>query len=670
MDIKDIKLRIEELKKILEQANTDYYENDMPKITDNEYDQYMKKLLQLEKDYPELISENSPSKIIGGKVSEKFQSYRHRYPLLSLGNAFSYEDLRSFDNRVKKALNKEYIEYIAELKIDGLSIALIYKDGVLIVGATRGDGDSGENVTYNIFSVEDIPKSIDVAGEFEVRGEVFMDNKTFDQLNETRLLEGLPLFRNPRNGAAGSIRQLNSNVTRERHLKSFVYEITYSNVLDYRKQSDAIKLLNNNGFNTNKRFVLGNIEDIIEFCQKLVVERNNLEYGIDGVVVKVNSLADQIEMGYTEKSPRWAIAFKFPPEQKETIVQNITISVGRTGVLTPMAELKEILIGGSMVKRATLHNEDYIIEKDIRVGDTIILQKAGDVIPEVVRVVVEKRSLNSHVFKFPVVCPVCGSDVIKLDASIKCTGELYCPAQLIKGLIHFVSRNAMNIDGLGEKYIEYFVNEGLIRNPVDIYKLTKDNISVLEGLGEKSANNIIEAIEASKTRGLGPLIYGFGIPLIGNKGAKILAKNFKSIDRLIAAKSEELLAIETVGDKMADSLLTFFKEQRNLEIISDLKFLGIVMEDDTKNLSEDLTGKTFVITGSFPGYDRKKLTSLVELHGGKASSSVSKKTSFVLAGNDPGSKLTKARELGVYVIEIEEFLGMIGERQVEDEYNN
>ncbi|NTW91768.1 MAG: NAD-dependent DNA ligase LigA, partial [Erysipelotrichaceae bacterium] len=517
----------------------------------------------LEKDYPELISQDSPTKIVGGKVSEKFQSYVHRYPLLSLGNAFDYEDLRSFDIRVKKALNKEAIEYIAELKIDGLSIALIYKDGKLKVGATRGDGSSGENVTNNIFSVEDIPKNIKVDGDFEVRGEVFMDTRTFDELNETRLNECLPLFRNPRNGAAGSLRQLNSEVTRERHLKSFIYEITYSNVLDYRKQSDAIKLLAVNGFNTNDRFVLGSIEDIIDFCESLVVERNKLEYGIDGVVVKVNNLSDQLEMGYTEKSPRWAIAFKFPPEQKETIVENITISVGRTGVLTPMAELKETLIGGSMVKRATLHNEDYILEKDIRIGDTIILQKAGDVIPEVVRVVVEKRPNDSKVYKFPLVCPVCGSEVIKLDASIKCTGELYCPAQLIKGLIHFVSRDAMNIDGLGEKNIEYFVKEGLISTPVDIYKLTKEDISELDGLGEKSANNMIQAIESSKTRGLGPLLYGFGIPLIGNKGAKILAKNFKTIDKLMLATNEELLAIETVGDKMAESLLTFFKEQRN-----------------------------------------------------------------------------------------------------------
>ena len=660
--IKEIKERIEELRKVLEQANADYYEKDMPTITDSEYDLYMKELIQLEKDYPDLISLDSPTKKVGGKVSEKFQSYIHRYPLLSLGNAFSYEDLRSFDNRVRKALNKENIEYIAELKIDGLSIALIYKDGKLTVGATRGDGNSGENVTNNIYTVRDIPKVVDIDGEFEVRGEVFMDNKTFDALNESRLLEGLPLFRNPRNGAAGSLRQLNSEVTSERQLKSFIYEITYSNTLEYKTQSEAIALLDKYGFNTNDRFVLGNIDLIIAFCESLLLERNNLGYGIDGVVVKVNSLADQLEMGYTEKSPRWAIAYKFPPEQKETIVENITISVGRTGVLTPMAELKETLIGGSMVKRATLHNEDYIIDKDIRVGDTVILQKAGDVIPEIVRVVPEKRPLDSEAFKFPSSCPVCGSDVIKIEASIKCTGELYCPAQLVKGLIHFVSRDAMNIDGLGEKYIEYFVNEGLISTPVDIYRLNKDDISALEGLGEKSANNMIEAIEASKTRGLAPLLYGFGIPLIGNKGAKLLAKNFKTIDRLMTATSEELLSIETVGDKMADSLIAFFKEQRNLDIISELKNLGIVMEDDTKSLSDDLAGKTFVITGSFPGYDRKELTSMVELHGGKASSSVSKKTSYVLAGDDPGSKLTKARDLGIDIISIDEFLGMIGER--------
>ncbi len=661
--------KIENIRKILNKANKNYYEKDMPTITDSEYDKFMNELIQLESLYPEYKSVESPTSKVGGKVSEKFPPYKHRYSLLSLGNAFSYDELRAFDERVKKAINKEYVEYIAELKIDGLSIALIYRDGNFKIGATRGTGISGENVTNNIMTVKNIPKKINILGDFEVRGEVYMDNKTFDDLNEARLIEGLPQFRNPRNGAAGSLRQLNRKITSERHLKSFIYEITYSNKLDYKTQDEAIKLLTDNDFSTNKRWIKGNIENVIDFCQKIVLERNALGYGIDGVVIKVNNLADQMEMGYTEKSPRWAIAFKFPPEQKETVIEDITISVGRTGVLTPMAELKATMIGGSQVKRATLHNEDYIIDKDIRVGDIVVLQKAGDVIPEIVKVVPEKRPVGSKPYVFPNHCPVCGSDVIKIEASIKCTGELYCPAQLVKGLIHFVSRDAMDIDGLGDKYIEYFVKECLISTPVDIYKLNKEDISVLEGLGEKSANNIIEAIFQSKNRGLGPLLYGFGIPLIGNKGAKILAKNFKSIDRLMTATKEDLLEIEAIGDKMADSIIAFFKESRNINIISELKSLGILMKDDTRSLSNDLKGKTFVITGSFSDYDRKELTNLVELHGGKASSSVSKKTTYVLAGDDPGSKLNKAISLGIKIISIDEFSEMIDERLEEDEYN-
>ncbi len=665
----DILEKINNLRKTLNQANENYYEKDMPTITDSEYDEILAELSKLEELYPEYKSIDSPTSKVGGKVSEKFNSYKHRYPLLSLGNAFSYQELRAFDIRVKKALNKEYIEYMAELKIDGLSVALIYQNGELILGATRGDGSFGENVTNNIMTIKDIPKTIKIKGNLEVRGEVFMDNKTFDDLNTIRLIEGLPLFRNPRNAAAGSLRQLNNRITSQRRLKSFIYEITYSDKLNYKSQDEVIRLLKDNNFSTNNKWIKGDIEDIINFCKKVILERNSLKYGIDGVVVKVNKLADQMELGYTEKSPRWAIAYKFPPEQKETIVKDITISVGRTGVLTPMAELKETLIGGSQVKRATLHNQDYIIDKDIRVGDTVILQKAGDVIPEIVRVITEKRPQTSTPYIFPDKCPICCSEVIKIEASIKCTGELYCPAQLVKGLIHFVSRDAMDINGLGEKYIEYFVKEGLINTPVDLYRLKKEDISVLEGLGEKSANNIIEEISKSKTRGLGPLLYGFGIPLIGNKGAKILAKSFKSIDRLLNLNKEELLEIETVGDKMADSIVAFFNESRNINIISELRSLGVIMEDDTRNLSEDLKGKTIVITGSFSGYDRKELSNLVELHGGKASSSVSKKTSYVLAGDDPGSKLSKAVDLGVKVITLDDLLGLISERMKKDEYN-
>ena len=658
------KNRIKELVKLIEENNQAYYEDDSPKITDAEYDELIKELTRLEASYPELVDYDSPLKKVGGKVSNKFSTYSHRYPLLSLNNAFSYVELREFDLRVKRALSlaeEKEIRYIGELKIDGLSIALIYQKGQLVTGATRGDGLKGENVTRNIWEIKDIPKKLMDDIDLEVRGEVYMDNQTFDELNEKRLDEGLPLFRNPRNGAAGSLRQLDELITRERNLKSFIYEITYIQGKTINNQKEALEYLSKSGFHTNEKTIEGSIEDIIGFCEEIKVLREKLPYGIDGVVVKVENIDYQLDLGSTEKSPKWAIAYKFPPEQKETIIKEIEISVGRTGVLTPMASLEPTLISGSMVKRATLHNEDYIREKDIRPGDTVLLQKAGDVIPEIVRVVKEKRPVNSVEFKFPDNCPVCGSKVIKIDASIRCTGELYCPAQLNKGLIHFVSRDAMNIDGLGEKLIEYFVQEKLIADPADIYKLKKEDLHNLDGLGEKSAQNIINAIEESKTRGLGPLLYAFGIPLIGSKGAKVIAKKFKSMELLINTQKEEYLAVPDVGEKMADSLVNFFKEERNLKIIADLKASGIIMEDTTKALSHSLDGLSIVITGSFSGYDRKELSSLIELHGGKASTSVSKKTSFVLAGTEAGSKLDKAVALGIEVIDLNRLWKLIEE---------
>ena len=516
-------------------------------------------------------------------------------------------------------------------------------------------------MTRNIREVQDIPKNLGEDVDLELRGEVFMDNKSFDELNFRREEEGLPLFRNPRNGAAGSLRQLDSGITRERKLKSFIYEMTWSKGASCSSQTEVLAMLQGYGFHTNDLHVTGDMEAILAFCDKVLSLRDSLDYGIDGVVIKVNDLFSQQELGFTEKSPRWAIAYKFPPEQKETQVLDIKISVGRTGVLTPTAEMEPTLIGGSMVRRASLHNEDYIREKDIRVGDTVILQKAGDVIPEVVRVVQEKRPSGAEPFRYPDSCPVCGSKVIKVDAAVRCTGELYCPAQLVKGLIHFVSRDAMNIDGLGEKVIETFVREGLIRNPADLYLLKKEDIRDLEGFGEKSADNLINAIEASKTRGLGPLLFGFGIPLIGNKGAKVVARYLRTIDKVISATREQLLEIPDVGDKMADSLVGFFAEARNLEIIGRMKELGILMEDGTRILGSELAGRTIVVTGSFDGYDRNEITSLIELHGGKASSSVSKKTSYVLAGAEAGSKRTKAEDLGITIISLDEFMKMIGE---------
>ena len=661
--MEEMKLRMQELQEIIEKANVDYYEKDMPTMADSEYDAYMNELIGLEARFPEYKALDSPTGKVGGRAQEKFGTYTHRYPLLSLSNAFSHEELRALDARVRKGLGRNQVEYIGELKIDGLSIALVYQEGRLKVGATRGDGSVGEDVTRNIREIADIPVELGAAVDLEVRGEVFMDNRSFDELNMRREEEGLPLFRNPRNGAAGSLRQLDSSITRERKLKSYIYEVTWSRGDSCSSQTEVLKMLEGYGFSTNDLYVAGDMEAILAFCDKVLGLRESLDYGIDGVVIKVNDLNSQQELGFTEKSPRWAIAYKFPPEQKETRVLDIRISVGRTGVLTPTAEMEPTLIGGSMVRRASLHNEDYIREKDIRVGDTVILQKAGDVIPEIVRVVPEKRGEGTEPFRYPDCCPVCGSKVIKIDAAIRCTGELYCPAQLVKGLIHFVSRDAMNIDGLGEKVVETFVKEGLIRNPADLYLLKKEDIRELEGFGEKSADNLIKAIEASKSRGLSQLLFGFGIPLIGNKGAKVVARNFRTIDKVIEATKEQLLAIPDVGEKMADSLVGFFAEARNLEIIARMKDLGILMEDSTRTLGSGLAGKTIVVTGSLEGYDRKEINSLIELHGGKASSSVSKKTSYVLAGAEAGSKLAKAEELGISIISLDEFMKMIGEEE-------
>lgn len=664
-----LKEKIKKLINLIENNNKAYYEEDDPKVSDIEYDELVKELTWLEKKYPELVDCESPLLKVGGKASSKFKNYEHRYPLLSLGNAFSYEELREFDLRVKRILGVDNLKYIGELKIDGLSISLVYKRGRLVAGATRGDGRFGEDVTNNIFEIGDIPKKLKEDIDLEVRGEVYMDKKTFDQLNEKRLEEGLSLFKNPRNGAAGSLRQLDNKVVKERDLKSFIYEITYIKDKQINNQKEALVYLDFLGFHTNNKNIKGSIEDIIDFCECVKEERDNLSYGIDGVVVKIMRSDYQLDLGATEKSPRWAIAYKFLPEQKETLLKDIEISVGRTGVLTPMAVLEPVLISGSLVKRATLHNEDYINEKDIRVGDIILLQKAGDIIPEIVRVIKEKRSKVVKKFEFPKFCPVCISKVIKIDASIRCTGELYCPAQLIRGLVHFVSRDAMNIDGLGEKLIEYFVSKKLIATPVDIYRLKKEDLENLDGLGEKSASNIISAIERSKNRGLGHILYAFGIPLIGLKSANIIAKKFKSIDKLIETTKKEYLGVSGVGEKMADSLVNFFNEDRNLKIIYQLKSLRINFKDSSRSLSDILEEKTIVITGIFEGYGRKDLANLIELHGGKLASSVSKKTNYVLAGKEAGSKLQKANEFGIKVIDLNQLLKIIDEGEVKDEHN-
>lgn len=661
MKKKEAKEKIEFLTKILNKANDDYYLYDMPTLADSEFDNYMYQLINLEKEYPEFLKNNSPTQKVGGASSVLFRTYTHRYPMLSLSNAFSEEDLESFNERCEKNLGKTKLQYIGELKIDGLSIALVYQKGKLVAGVTRGNGFIGENVTYNVGMIKDIPLELPIPIDLEIRGEVYIDNDNFAKLNKEREKAGLVEFRNPRNGAAGSLRQLDSKKNKKCHLSSFFYEITYLKGKDTVTQEEALEYLDFLGFSTNRNRFLGSIKKMISFCKNIIEKRNDLPYGIDGVVVKINNIRDQIELGSTTKSPRWAIAYKFPPEQQITKVEHISISVGRTGVLTPVAKLTPVLIGGSVVRRASLHNNEYIKEKDIRDGDYVVIQKAGDVIPEVVNVVLSRRLEGLAPFVFPTICPVCNSSVICIDgeSSHRCMGGLYCPAQRVKGLIHFASRNAMDIDGLGEKIIELFVKKELITNPGDIYRLKKDDIEKLEGFREKLANNLIESINKSKLRGLGPLLFAFGIPLVGNKSAKALARYFRTMNALLKAKKKDFLSVEDIGEKIADSLVRFFIEERNRKIIEDLKNQNIVMDETFVLKGNILKGKTIVLTGTFLNYDRREMTKLIEDYGGKVSTSISKKTDYVLTGFEAGNKLEKANKIGIQILDEDGLLKLL-----------
>lgn len=652
--------RLELIKKI-QKANEEYYDLDDPSLDDSEYDQLVRALEALEEQYPELRDEDSPLAKVGGNKSPVYKTYRHRYPLLSLGNSFSEEELRAFNQRVEKSLEKTGLEYVGELKIDGLSIALKYEKGLLTTAATRGDGISGENVTSNIKMIKDIPKKLPKPLDLEVRGEVYMDRLTFLEVNSQRDEEGLKTFRNPRNAAAGSLRQLNPQITKERKLKAFIYEITYLGESDLKTQEEGLETLESLGFKVNNRRKIGDIEEMIAFCQQISKEKSDLSYDIDGVVIKLNKREYQLELGATGKSPRWATAYKFPPEQKITKLLDIVISVGRTGVLTPVAELEPVLISGSLVSRASLHNEDYIREKDIKIGDFVVVQKAGEIIPEVVKVVLEKRDLTALDYVYPDHCPVCGSKAIRIEgeASIRCTGGLYCPAQKIKGLAHFVSRDAMNIDGLGIKILEQLVEVGLVKNVVDIYTLKQEDLENLERMGPKSAANLLEAISNSKDKGLASLLFGFGIPLVGEKAAKTLARHFRNIDNLIEGDKETLLNIGEIGSKIQESVIDFFQEPRNLELIEGLKEQGVLMEDSFSLESQSLKDKTIVLTGTLPNYGRKEMASLIESHGGTITNTVSKKTDYLLAGESPGSKYLKAEQIGVTILNEEELLKLL-----------
>ncbi|AST56725.1 DNA ligase (NAD(+)) LigA [Thermoanaerobacterium thermosaccharolyticum] len=655
-----IEERIKELKDKLNHHNYMYYVLDRPEISDYEYDMMMRELIKLEEEHPEFKTPDSPTQRVGGEPVKEFEPFTHVVVMQSLANAFSEGELRDFDRRVRSSVGDA--EYVVELKIDGLSVELIYENGIFTIGSTRGDGFVGENVTNNLKTIKSIPLRIKDNLNLIVRGEVFMPRASFEKLNEDRELNGESLFANPRNAAAGSLRQLNPKITAKRDLDIFVFNLQRIEGVELKTHVEALEFLKEQGFKVSPHLKkCKNIDEVIEDINYIRTIRDSLPYDTDGAVVKVNDLEKREILGSTVKDPRWAIAFKYPAERQKTKVKDIIVQVGRTGALTPTAILEPVKIAGSIVSRATLHNEDYIKEKDIRIGDTVIIQKAGEIIPEVVSVVKEDRKGDEKYFNMPDTCPECGATTVRLpgEAVTRCTG-LNCPAKLKRGIIHFASKDAMDIDGLGPAVIGQLLDNHLIHNIADLYYLKYDDLIKLDRMGDKSVKNLLNAIEESKGRDLDRVIFGLGIDLIGSKAASILANHFKTMDSLEEASFDELTNIEEVGPKMADSIIAFFKEKQNREILDKLKEAGVNMvKKKSENTSNIFDGLTFVLTGTLSNYTRDEAKKLIEERGGKVTGSVSKKTNYVVAGTDPGSKLSKAQQLGVKVIDEEEFENML-----------
>ncbi|TYC87391.1 NAD-dependent DNA ligase LigA [Acetobacterium wieringae] len=654
------KTRIEALKKEIEAYNRAYYLDDAPLISDYDYDQLMQELIVLETENPELITPDSPTQRVGGSPSESFEKVVFNRPKLSLSNAFDAADLRDFDRRVRQTCPEA--TYVVEYKFDGLTVVLNYEKGLFVQGATRGDGVEGENVTTNLKTIRSVPLRLLEPRTLEVRGEVFMGKADFEKLNQRRLAEAESPFANPRNAAAGSLRQLDPRLTASRPLDIFIFNLEAAAGFEPKTHQETLNYLKKLGFKTSAVKTFSDIEAIIDYCSEMEVERRELPFEIDGLVIKVDQLTYREQLGNTSKSPRWAIAYKFAPDQALTTVDAITVQVGRTGALTPVAELRPVSLAGSVIARATLHNEDNIRNKDIRIGDHVVIQKAGDVIPEVDHVVFEKRSGNEVVFQMPKRCPVCDEPTFRIDgeAVTRCL-NMACPAQVFRKLVHFTSRDAMNIEGLGPGVLRLLMDEQLVSNPVDIYHLDhkRAQLVTLEKLGEKSVDNLLAGIEASKKRDLSRLIFGLGIPLVGARGAKILAEHFKTMDSLILAQADDLKAIFEIGEKMAAEIVDFFQTPTNLEIISGLSAAGINMVQETGQESQTLVGKTFVLTGTLPTLDRREAKALIEANGGKVAGSVSKKTDFLLSGEKSGSKYTKAQELGIAIIDEDAFLALV-----------
>ena len=666
--------RIEELINLINYHNEKYYNQDSPEIEDFEYDNLMKELIKLEEENPELKRNDSPSNRVGGKPLDKFEQVVHKIPMLSLSNAYSWEDLKDFDSRVREAVGAD-VEYVVEFKIDGLSVGLNYNNGIFESGATRGNGIVGENITKNLMTIKNIPLNIDEKGELTVRGEVYISKKDFEEINKIQEEQDQPLYANPRNLAAGYLRQLDSKLTAKRPLDIFIFNLEDINSKQFKTHSESLEYLKQLGFHVSPEFkVFKTMDEIIEYIKYWTEHREDLGFGIDGMVIKVNNLAQREQMGYTAKSPRWAIAYKFPAERKETKLLDIVVEVGRTGTITPTAVLEPIRLAGTTVSRATLHNEDYINEKDIKINDTVLVQKAGDIIPQVVEVIKEKRTGEEIEFKMPEECPVCGEPTVRLEgeAAVKCI-NISCPAQIRRGIIHFASREAMDIDGLGESIITLLLKQDLIKDISDLYYLKKEQISVLERMGDKSATNLINAINKSKENDLWRFINGLCIKLIGTKAAKILASEFKDLDKLMNATEQELINLEEFGQTMADSVVEFFKEEKNISVIEKLKEAGVntkLIESDDADIPKIFEKMKIVLTGTLPTLKRNDAKEMIEKRGGKATSSVSKSTSFVLAGEEAGSKLTKANDLGIKVIDEEKFLQLIDLKTTDEVINN
>ena len=662
--------RLEELRSLIHEYDYHYYVLDQPLVPDAVYDQLMRELEELEKAYPDLITPDSPTQRVGGAPLKAFNTVRHRVPLLSLSNSFSPGELRDFDRRVRQAVGNE-VEYVVEPKIDGLTVALVYEEGRLVSGATRGDGFTGEDITQNLRTVKSVPLRLKHAvPRLEVRGEAYLPKQAFLRLNEEREKQGEPLFANPRNAAAGSLRQLDPRVTASRPLQVFFYAVLYIEGHELKTQWEALSYLEEQGFPVNPwRYLCTSIEEVIKACEEGLQKRDDLSYDIDGMVVKVNRFDQQASLGSTFKSPRWAVAYKFPAQQAVTEVQDIILRVGRTGVLTPTALLRPVLLAGSTVSKATLHNEDYIREKDVRIGDQVVIQKAGEIIPEIVDVLKERRTGKEKVFVMPEKCPECGSRVVRLpgEAAARCTGAA-CPAQLRERIIHFASRDAMNIEGLGPAIIGQLLKAGLVHDAADLYRLRKEELAALERLGDKSADNLLQAIERSKQNPFSRLLFALGIRYVGNKVAQVLAEHFGSLERLQQASYEELRSVPEVGEKIASSVAAYFSDPQNQAVLKKLTEAGVNTRQEPpaaaageKSEAGALAGKTFVLTGTLSSMTRREAQALIESRGGKVAGSVSRHTDYVVAGESPGSKLEKARELGIAVLSEEEFLKLLKE---------